>query len=450
MAAKIIEAVTATFTCGDECYLVQRQASLPAFPGYVAFPGGKVDKADHAASGDVSFASAVPARFIHALCRELQEELGLDLRALVAAGQVERVDCLGSALTPDFMPVRFDTRCFRITVRSKPPIDLDLREHAIGEWLTYGQAWERYQQGRLCVAPPTMVVLRALAQDASVQEVPDLAFNFDAERYAPWVEMLKGVVQIMVRSHTLPPADRTNAFLIGDTAATRFLVDPAPRDKAELRRLLNVVEPMGVAGIFLTHHHPDHREYADEIARLYRIPIHLSADTQERIQAKTRGKFFRDVEVCIRREGEVLTTWLGEPVQILEVPGHDEGQLALMPASRSWCIVSDLIQSVGTVVVAKPEGDMRKYFASLQRVIDLDPKVIYPSHGPGLGGTYRLSETLEHRRKREAQVLALHQSGKRPLQMLPTIYGLIDPRLMPLALCNIESHLDKLRAEGRI
>jgi len=50
----------------------------------------------------------------------------------------------------------------------------------------------------------------------------------------------------------------------------------------------------------------------------------------------------------------------------------DEGQLALMPENRAWCIVSDLYQGVGTVVIAAPEGNMRKYFASLRKVIDLD------------------------------------------------------------------------------
>jgi len=56
----------------------------------------------------------------------------------------------------------------------------------------------------------------------------------------------------------------------------------------------------------------------------------------------------------------------------------DEGQLALMPDNRAWCIVSDLIQGVGTVVIAAPEGNMKKYFESLERVIALDPAASPP------------------------------------------------------------------------
>jgi glyoxylase-like metal-dependent hydrolase (beta-lactamase superfamily II) len=137
-------------------------------------------------------------------------------------------------------------------------------------------------------------------------------------------------------------------------------------------------------------------------------------------------------------------------VRLYAVPGHDEGQLAPMPDSLTWCIVSDLIQGVGTVVVGGPEGNMRKYFESLQRVIDLDPQIIIPSHGPAFGSTYRIKETLKHRLQREEQVFSLHQAGQSAQQMLGEIYKGLDPRLAPLALINIQSHLQKLGEEGRI
>ncbi len=121
-----------------------------------------------------------------------------------------------------------------------------------------------------------------------------------------------------------------------------------------------------------------------------------------------------------------------------------------MPADRAWCLVGDLIQGLGTVVIAKPEGHMGRYFASLQKIIALNPRAIYPSHGMGLGGCYRLSETLLHRQQREQQVLSMHREGLDLQQMLAKIYSDVDPRLLPLAQMNIESHMDKLREEGLI
>jgi glyoxylase-like metal-dependent hydrolase (beta-lactamase superfamily II) len=91
---------------------------------------------------------------------------------------------------------------------------------------------------------------------------------------------------------------------------------------------------------------------------------------------------------------------------------------------------------------------MRKYFASMQRMIDLAPAVIVPSHGGPLGGVHYLQKTLDHRRAREAIVRKLHDTGRSIDEMLDAIYVDLDVRLRPLARRNIESHLDKLREEG--
>src|SRR3546814_19269597 len=102
--------------------------------------------------------------------------------------------------------------------------------------------------------------------------------------------------------------------------------------------------------------------------------------------------YFQGLAVHHYREGDVICRWLGRPVKVYEVPGHDEGQLALMPDDLAWCIVGDLIQGIGTVVIAKPEGDMRKYFATLERLIALNPRVIIPPHGMALGTVIRYSD----------------------------------------------------------
>ena len=46
--SKIIDAVSIVITCGNEIFAIQRQNFLKAFPGYWAFPGGKVEVGDDA------------------------------------------------------------------------------------------------------------------------------------------------------------------------------------------------------------------------------------------------------------------------------------------------------------------------------------------------------------------------------------------------------------------
>jgi ribonuclease/clavin/mitogillin len=156
------------------------------------------------------------------------------------------------------------------------------------------------------------------------------------------------------------------------------------------------------------------------------------------------------VDVRHFADGDVLTRWQGEDVRVVAVPGHDEGQLAPMPESKAWCIVGDLIQGVGTVVIAPPEGNMRKYFESLRRIIALDPAVIIPSHGMALGSTHFLRQALAHREKREQEIHSRHAAGLSEDQILGEVYRGIDPRLLPLARLNIRSHLEKLREDGAI
>jgi glyoxylase-like metal-dependent hydrolase (beta-lactamase superfamily II) len=377
----------------------------------------------------------------------VREELDYDLLDALRRGEARDLRSLATALTPPLMPVRFDTRFYRVELSARPEFRLDSSELLDHGWATPAEWLRRYRSGELLIGAPTRLVLETLATDPQAASV-DMAPQPDRSRLK-FIESIHGVRQFMVRSSTLPPAAHTNCYLIGDEGAPRLLVDPSPNSREELERLCAAAQTLGFDEVFLSHHHPDHRQFADEIARRYRVPLAMSADTRARIAALQPG-FFREVQTRLYREGDVATRWLGRSVRVLEVPGHDEGQLALMPEDRSWCIVGDLIQGVGTVVIAAPEGDMRKYFATLERIIDLAPRAIFPSHGGALGGVHYLQQVLNHRRLREAQIKALYLDGKALAEILAEVYRGVDAFLLPLARMNVESHLAKLRAENQI
>ena len=447
-ARPIHDAVTAILLHGEDLFLAQRHPALPAFSGYYAFPGGKVDRGDPDTALPHAHFAGQPPRLMRALARELQEELAFDLFAACDAGLVEQLVCLGEVTTPAFAPLRFRTWFYKIVLRERPALTLDPGESVAGDWLPVSEWRRRFEAGRLLVAPPTRIAIEAIDADRHVVALPPLDLDF-SDNEIPWVEPLGGLRILLVRSNTLPPAAHTNVFWFGGAGAPRVLVDPSPADRAELERLCRRLDEFGVDLVFLTHHHPDHREYADEIARRYRVPLGLSADTHARIQARAAG-YFDGIEVRHFAEGDLLTQWQGEPVRLVAVPGHDEGQLAPMAESRAWCIVGDLIQGIGTVVIAPPEGNMRKYFDSLRKIIALDPAVIIPSHGLALGGTHFLKTALKHREQREQQIHQRHSAGLSEDQILGEIYRDVDPRLLPLARLNIRSHLAKLREDGAI
>ncbi len=247
----------------------------------------------------------------------------------------------------------------------------------------------------------------------------------------------------MPLSNTLPPASRTNAFLIGDV-----LVDPSPKDEDELRKFLETIKDSSIKRIFITHHHGDHHQYSREIAKFFGAPLYMSRFTRDRLLKLGGKNYFDDVDVCVVSEGEEMGRWLESAVRVYEVPGHDEGQLALAPDNMKWFIAGDLFQGIGTVVVGGEEGDMAAYFKTLKKVIELAPRAVYPSHGIALGGAHILEKTLKHRRLREEQVKALYRKGHSIEEILEKIYFDIPDGLKKYALANISSHLKKIKDEG--
>ncbi len=445
--SKILDAVSVVLTCGAEVFVIERQYFLKSFPGYWAFPGGKVEADDR---GDLShpLLSGLPPRLWGALVRELQEELGIDVAALLARGEVSSVHGLGVAVTPDFNPYRFATYFFRIHLAAKPTFIIDRNEARSALWVDPKLHMQRVDRGEILAVPPVVKVFRALAENIGLEEIADLNFQYDPQTQVPMIESLAGVRQFMPRSHTLPPASRTNCFHVGDSGAPQILIDPSPCDRTELELLFASLRDFSIDAVMLTHHHGDHHEHAPDLARHYNVPILMSEDSHQRL-LRIDPDYFSGIEVRHLTEGDVVSQWQGSPLRVVAVPGHDEGQLALMPDNRGWFLAGDLFQGIGTVVVGDEEGDMAKYMATLEKVIALSPAVIFPSHGIGLGSTFILQKTLEHRREREGQILRLHRGGKSEDEILRTLYSDIPAGLLPYARKNIRSHLVKILKEMR-
>ncbi|HXH30555.1 MAG TPA: MBL fold metallo-hydrolase [Bacteriovoracaceae bacterium] len=445
--SRILDAVSIVMTCGDEIFAIQRQFFLKAFPGYWAFPGGKVEIGDETFSSGHKMIESLDHRLFGAAVREGKEEIGIDLREEISSGRVRSVDYLGLAITPDFNPYRFSTYFFRIDFTQKVTFEIDRNEARLAKWMKCSELLRQFNLGLVLAVPPVIKVIETLGRDPATRSIPDLNFSFNSVDEVPMIESLKSVRQIMPLSHTLPPASRTNAFLIGDGAAPKVLIDPSPQDDDEYRKFKNTLKAFKVDKIMLTHHHPDHYERSNQLARELRVPVLLSSYTFDRI-VETTPDYFLGIKVTFLQEGDVLTKWLERDVLVYEIPGHDEGQLAVAPSDLSWFLAGDLFQGIGTVVIGGEEGDMKKYFQTLKRVITLNPRVVFPSHGIGLGGVSILEKTLDHRLVRENQILTLSKEGLDPQQMLEKIYAEVDRRLWPYALMNIQKHLVKLKLDG--
>ncbi len=110
-----------------------------------------------------------------------------------------------------------------------------------------------------------------------------------------------------------------------------------------------------------------------------------------------------------------------------------------------------MVASVGTILIAPGDGDMRIYLEQLARLEAVGASVALPAHGDPIDAPASIfRHYIEHRLKREGKVIAALRETPRPLsEILPDAYADTPMHLWPIAALSLQSHLDKLVVEGR-
>jgi glyoxylase-like metal-dependent hydrolase (beta-lactamase superfamily II)/8-oxo-dGTP pyrophosphatase MutT (NUDIX family) len=371
---------------GAHDVLFARRARRSRFmPGHLAFPGGRMDPADDP-DRDGSWARCA--------AREVDEETG------IAIDPADWID-VGERITPPMFPVRFRTRFFLAsfpegaTLPETPPMPEEIDKLRFASPAAVLAEWER---GESLLPPPAIPVLRVLAAEGGLP-LADLASKVRAqvtlEERLPRIEFDPGIWILPVRTRTMPPATHTNVWMPG---AERFVViDPGSDDPAELERLLGVIERRradghAVEAVLLTHHHPDHVGGATAVADALGVPLLAHPLVLQNLGLDGRPLV----------DGDEIDLG-GLTLRALHTPGHARGHLAFELVESKMLIAGDLLSGLSTILVFPPEGDMRTYLASLQRVADAGFRKLLPSHGPPLPAR-AVTKVVEHRAEREQRI----------------------------------------------
>jgi 8-oxo-dGTP pyrophosphatase MutT (NUDIX family) len=147
---------------GLETLMVRRNPGARFMPGVWVFPGGAVSAADRGeaeAEGD-------PDEAAHRRCgrRELAEEAGVELEPDAALWPWSRW------ITPEVVPVRFDTRFYLAPAPPHAAAEPDGGEVVEALWIAPAAALERSRGGGFELAFPTIVHLEGLAEFESADE----------------------------------------------------------------------------------------------------------------------------------------------------------------------------------------------------------------------------------------------------------------------------------------
>jgi glyoxylase-like metal-dependent hydrolase (beta-lactamase superfamily II) len=231
----------------------------------------------------------------------------------------------------------------------------------------------------------------------------------------------------------------TNQYLLG-----HVLIDVAPFDDENARRLRAALPEDGPETILLTHVHPDHVGGARALHAATGAPI---AVHRSRAGFAPGGRTLAPARLLA--DGDEVVHAAGR-LRAVHTPGHESGHCCYYDPERRWLFTGDLILGMGTTIVAPPDGDMAAYLASLHRLLDLDLACLLPGHGPPIEQPYeKINEYLEHRLLRERQIVEALDAGDTAVPALvERIYVGLHPGLVFAAALTVRAHLAKLVADG--
>lgn len=262
----------------------------------------------------------------------------------------------------------------------------------------------------------------------------------------------------------------TGTYIVGEGDVA--VVDPGPALDSHRDALTAALAGSRVTAILVTHCHNDHSPLAAWLREHtgaptvafgpHRVdPDWVDDDTPEepddadaadgaaKVEEALDLAFDPDVRVA---DGEVAAAGDGWTLRALHTPGHTSNHLCFWMDGQRALFSGDHIMGWSTTVIAPPDGDMRDYFASLQRVRTLDPAVLWPTHGAPVTEVRPFVDAFVlHRLEREAAVLAAVRDG---VALVPDIvarlYTGVDKKLHRAAGRSVLAHLIKLLADGLV
>ena len=224
----------------------------------------------------------------------------------------------------------------------------------------------------------------------------------------------------------------TNTWVVGDEPV-KVVIDPGPDDAGHLAGIEKALGGAALGIVVVTHSHADHLELAEALAGRHHAQV---------------ARFPELADGDVVRIGMLSLT-------ALHTPGHAPDHLSLWMPDDHVLFSGDLILGRGSSMVTYPEGDVAAYLRSLDRVADLEPRMLFPGHwDPVQDPPAKIAEYREHRLARERQVMdAVREQPGTAGELTRRIYapevGESEP-LLQAAEMTLRAHLRKLVDEGRV
>ena len=251
-------------------------------------------------------------------------------------------------------------------------------------------------------------------------------------------------------------ATGTCSYIVGlDRVA---IIDPGPAAPDHVEALAAAVAGARVEAIVVTHTHRDHSPGARLLQALTGAPIvgcgpHRAArdlaEGEVPLLDASADRAHRPDRLMAEGDRVEGPGW---SLVAVETPGHTMNHLAFALPEEEALFSGDHVMAWSTTVVAPPDGSMRAYLASLERLRERTEGVYWPGHGGPVRDPARLVRGLSaHRRQREAAIRTRIEGGDRDIRtIVAAIYKGLRPELSGAAGLSVFAHLEDLVDRGLV
>ena len=245
----------------------------------------------------------------------------------------------------------------------------------------------------------------------------------------------------------------TGTYILGHGEVA--VIDPGPADGAHIARLLEALEGETISHILITHTHMDHSPgcrllQAHTDAKSYAYGPHGAGKLEQGVPVEEGGDMEFEPDELVR-DGDVLTggDW---SVECVFTPGHTSNHMCYQLRESKALFTGDHVMGWSTSIISPPDGDMGAYIASLDRLLERDDAVYWPTHGPCIDDPKpHVQAFIEHRLARERQIIDCIKQGVHRIEdMVPMMYTELPEFMYPAAARSVLASMEHLVGNGAL
>ena len=269
----------------------------------------------------------------------------------------------------------------------------------------------------------------------------------------------KNITCILAPNPGVMTYEGTNTYIIGNDELA--IIDPGPLNDEHFYNILKVIDDRPVKFIFLTHSHVDHSLLAEKLSSklaaqtyafgpsdtgLSKIMLFLIAEGYKSIAEGVDHNFIPDHSI----KDEDQFNLDNKKIKVIHTPGHMGNHVCFQYDTMLFS--GDHVMDWATSMVSPPYGDMAQFINSCRKLENNNFKLFLPGHGgPVRNPRARLRSLIDHRLKRESQILTtIENFSLNAKEITEIIYTDIDKSLFPAATRNVFAHLIDLNERGII